>query len=121
MPPGSDSAIRASVSSRSYGYGGGTKPPDAGTRASLMGDARKLGETPDGRVGEPGTYAGAVAVVHLDEHFARTVQGGEHIAALVRHEELAHVREGAEPIADRFEQLGHAFAGRGRDRDRSRD
>src|SRR5205085_11599905 len=83
-PPGSKSASRFNASSRSYGYGGGTKPAGADIKSRLLSRHGELGEAAVRRRGQTRAYACRFVVVHLDEHFSRSVQRGEHVAAVVR-------------------------------------
>ena len=98
-PPGNASASRCSASSRSYGYGGGTKPAAARrhaprayrrpvTAGSAVGTRANSREAAGRRVGAGGPGPGCRLVVHLDEHLAGAVQRGEHVAAVVGHAQL---------------------------------
>src|SRR3954454_13709535 len=103
-PPGNASAVSFRADSRSCGYGGGTNPlPRSPIVRSVT--AHRLNRSRSGhelvdarrhRFGEPGTHARPRVVVHLDQHLTVAMQRGEHVAALVRHEELVDGRERAQ-------------------------
>src|SRR5579884_1416089 len=124
-PPGSASARRRSVASRSWGYGGGTKPgPGAAVGAiggshylwvgKLTPDRRsadeELSEPAELGVWYPGPDPGRALLVDLDEDLAVTVQCRDHVAAVVRDRQLDDAGERAQPGRHLLEQLVHAFA-----------
>ena len=87
-PPGTASASRRSASSRSCGYGGGTKPACVAPASPMGRDYPAVGavavdtvdrgdelhEPSDDRVGQPGPDPRPGLLVHLDEHLAVAVQ-----------------------------------------------
>ena len=92
-----------SRSSRSYGYGGGTNPltvPRSLTADPTTNSASRPAEASDSRARTP-QRARLVGGRH---DLALAVDRGEHVAAVVGHDQLDDVGERAQPVAERAQE-----------------
>src|ERR1035437_1504438 len=107
IPPATAAATERRSTSRSCGYGGGTKPRGllTGTRSGYPRRLRSAGdglaETSEVDVVDSCSHSRAHVVVHLDQHLAVAMQGGENVPSVVGDDELDHRGEGSETIGDR--------------------